>query len=69
MIPLIKLYVIIGLVWALLFIGVWIWRRRDNIDFRDVFEIGILTMIFVCTWLAWPWSIYNNISYVLKGDI
>lgn len=64
-----KLYFGIGLIWALGFIGVWIWRRRENIDWSDPFEIGILIVIFVCTWLGWPWSIYNNISYLLKGDI
>jgi hypothetical protein len=50
----------------LAFIGIWIWRRRENIDWRSPFEYGILTVLIISTWLCWPYSLVYNLPYLWK---
>ena len=64
-----KWYLGVGIVWTLLFMGWWACKEYRGRSYRvDVFEVMLLLFIFVCTWIAWPWSVAYNLRFLLYKE-
>ena len=61
-------YLAFGFIWPLFFTGTLLKKALRGKLFQDApFNSEIIIILIVCfivSWIAWPWSLKNNINYL-----
>ena len=72
LIKLLLIWFVPGLVWSLFFTGIYV--RKAIVGHRTgqlksdthLFTIWILIVMFLVSWVAWPWSVGYNLPYIIR---
>lgn len=64
------IYFIPGLAWSMFITGIFVAKAikgYNSFELRlDFITFGCLILIFITSWVGWPWSFYYNLPQMVK---
>jgi len=65
-------YMIPGAAWSGFFTGIYIvkaikWHREDGKSLDKASVAGLIALFFI-SMIAWPWSVYYNLPFIIRKE-